>query len=617
MGATEEGLRGGEGGGPKVPVRGVAVLALVCAVVFGGLHAMATSQPVLRTGDTLGGDTAFPYLLEPSAGDEVLDGPSWDLDADPPYASLDVTAFGFLPHGSEVVILSDGVVVARSALNEENALVRTATLDAASLCGPFTVALDGTEGGDRTANVFIDTGQTTRRATDLARSMGTFETGLLVALAIWGATLYAFKRSERYMLSFVAYIAILLVQVALFSHVWEAEPTYYAASRCSVVATVLLSVAVCYRLAGIRPPTWAAGLLEPHGIALASVVAALATYYLWGSLGLAIDWILYAGCAVAAAWGCVKAERGSFFVPAGLLLSTLLCGCGTLLGFLGLSRGFLYAVLLTTPPLFSIPFVLVAMVAVNRRFAGKFGDAERLNIELDALVAERTAGLREQESQRRQLMLNVFHDLRSPLFVLGDLARTSVRDSQMAQRNAAAILERTDMLSKLTNDLFYLAKLEEGRVIFAEDSFDAAALLAQSAEAWRASALASGVSIELDGAGPLTVIGDELRLKEAIDNLVANAVRHSHDGGSIRISLRRDGSDAVIEVADEGDGISPEDLPFVFRQYYSKTSRGSERSTGIGLSIAREIIEHMGGTIGVDSTVGEGTTMTVRLPAAV
>ena len=592
-------------------VKAGALFAVVCVALFGTLFLMGRFQPSLVPGDALPAETVFPVLLDGSSEAEtslILDGAA---------GTADLMAFGFMPHGSKVVLTACGREVAAATLEERNSLVAFATLDIAGIEGEVTVSVDGPE--NLTPVLFVDTGLTMRSVLDLSGFMGLFEAGMLAALAVWGLTLYVFKRSESYMRQFVMFVAVLFAQVLLFGHVWEGhtyESLYYGVSRCSVVATSMLAVDLCYRLADVKISRLGRLVLSAPGITLASLACAVATFFLWQSLGLAIDFAIYAGCAAAAVLGIFKSDSRMFFLPAVLLLSTLLCGCGTILGFLNLSRGFLYASLLTTPPLFNLPFVLVAMVVVNGRFAGKFNEAERLNVELDALVEERTRNLHEQENKRRQLMLNVFHDLRSPLFVLGNLARESESDAQTAFRNAPIVSERVSMLTRLTNDLFYLAKLEEGRIVFAEEAFPLDGLLIQTVDAWKTSAETSGASISLT-TEEASVVGDEMRIKEALDNLIANAVRHSKSEGTIEISLYTKGFDAFVEVKDHGEGIRPEDLPDIFRQYYSKTSRGAERATGIGLSIAQESVARTGGDISASSVLGEGTTMTVRLPLLV
>lgn len=697
--------------GPRGPgLAGAAALALVLAVLFGALAALSASQPTLPADGELGPGTAFPLLLtgaegaeeaagaegaEEAAGAEGAEGAagaegalSFSFQLGGGVGSVDVMAFGPFSPGGSAELRVNGELADSRPLAEQNCLARTAGLDAGGLSGEAVLTLTGVAGS---TGAFADTGGSMRSTLGAASQMGVFETGLLCAVMVYGATLYAFKRSEGYMLSFSLYVLVLILQVSLFSRMWEGPMLgwlYYPASRCTVAATVLLSVSICYRLASVPAPGWAARLLGARGVAALSAATALAALLLWSRVGLAIDYAVYGAGALAALYGCARCERRSFYIPATLLVSTLACGCGTLLSFLRLSRGFLYCALLTTPPLFSIPFVIAAMVAVNRRFARKFREAEELNAELDRLVAERTRGLHEQEAQRKQLMINVFHDLRSPLFVLQDLAASSEAGPEAALRNATLIRERVGHLTRLTNDLFYLAKLEEGRVIFSEDLFDAGVLARQAAEAWRVPAAERGVTVELGEVEEAPVVGDETRLKEALDNLLANAVRHTPAGRAVRVSVTREpeapgavgaaegagrragaqgrGAEepgaaagrnagepgaagagrpgraeaasqtgrpsrpdaslasspaegaprrsAVIRVADEGAGIAPEDLGRVFQQYYSKSSDKESRSTGIGLSIAKEVVERMGGSIEAASELGRGTTMTVRLP---
>lgn len=113
------------------------------------------------------------------------------------------------------------------------------------------------------------------------------------------------------------------------------------------------------------------------------------------------------------------------------------------------------------------------------------------------------------------------------------------------------------------------------------------------------------------------ITADPVRLRQALDNLVSNAVRHTPRGGSITVSGRREGDDVVFEVADTGEGISAENLPHVFDRFWladpsrSRSSGGS----GLGLAIVRNLVEAHGGTVAAASTPGHGTTFTLRFPA--
>ena len=119
------------------------------------------------------------------------------------------------------------------------------------------------------------------------------------------------------------------------------------------------------------------------------------------------------------------------------------------------------------------------------------------------------------------------------------------------------------------------------------------------------------------GRGP-RVRGDAVRLQQVISNLIRNAIAYTPAGGTISVDVQPDHGDAtwVLTVTDTGIGIEPDDLTRVFEAFYrtANSHQASVKGTGLGLSIARLIVNEHGGTISVDSTPGEGTTMTVRLP---
>ena len=255
------------------------------------------------------------------------------------------------------------------------------------------------------------------------------------------------------------------------------------------------------------------------------------------------------------------------------------------------------------------------MVAVNRRFARKFAEAEQLNVELDRKVAERTDSLHEQQEQRHHLLLNVFHDLRSPLFAVKGCAEIMTTDSSSAEEYAPIVLERAEYMSRLTNDLFFLAKLEDGRVLFTEDAYDLSEVLREVAEAHEVEAQSRGVRIEVAAPTSCVAAGDRQRVKQAIGNIVANAVHFTQLGTSVLIAMRveppekADSTDAedtercaLIEIADEGPGLTSDEIDSIFKQYYCKDRSPESSSTGLGLSIADGIVRHMGGRIDVRST---------------
>ena len=125
-------------------------------------------------------------------------------------------------------------------------------------------------------------------------------------------------------------------------------------------------------------------------------------------------------------------------------------------------------------------------------------------------------------------------------------------------------------------------------------------------------ATAGGVTIEADGSAE--VVADEDVLEQVLLGLVGNAIRHSPGGGTIRLTAAGDRGRGVIAVSDTGSGIPPAELPRIFDRFYQVDRSRAGSGFGLGLAICKEFVTAMGGTIAVTSTVGEGTTFTLRLP---
>ncbi|WP_456238095.1 sensor histidine kinase [Nonomuraea cypriaca] len=113
------------------------------------------------------------------------------------------------------------------------------------------------------------------------------------------------------------------------------------------------------------------------------------------------------------------------------------------------------------------------------------------------------------------------------------------------------------------------------------------------------------------------MFADPVRLRQAVGNLVSNAIRHTPSGGTVTLTARREGGQLVIDVVDTGVGIAPEDLPMVFERFWRADASRDRRTggSGLGLSIVRKLVEAHGGTVSASSVPGEGTTLTLRLPA--
>jgi two-component system, OmpR family, sensor histidine kinase BaeS len=227
------------------------------------------------------------------------------------------------------------------------------------------------------------------------------------------------------------------------------------------------------------------------------------------------------------------------------------------------------------------------------------------------------ARLEADESQRRTLLADVTHELRTPLAVVRGNVEAIIDGVHPADEpHLSAILDETRVLDRLIEDLRTLALSEAGALSLHREPTDVSILAADVATSFEVAAAAAGVELVTatdDDLPPLEL--DPVRIREVLGNLVANALRHTPSGGRVEIEARARGAgaDAALElvVRDTGTGIDAELLPHVFERF----SRGSASAgSGLGLSIARSLVELHGGTIAASARDGGGTEVRIRLP---
>ena len=181
----------------------------------------------------------------------------------------------------------------------------------------------------------------------------------------------------------------------------------------------------------------------------------------------------------------------------------------------------------------------------------------------------------------------------------------------------AELLEDTRMLTRLVDDLRTLANAEAGSLPLRKEPTDFAILLHDSVASFAAEAQTKGVDLRVEERGELPLVEiDPLRIREVLTNLLANALRHTEHGGTIVVAAvlaaGADGGRIEVSVRDTGSGIPPEELPKIFDRFYKgSTSRGS----GLGLTIARNLVVAHGGEMSAESDVGRGTLIRFSLPA--
>jgi signal transduction histidine kinase len=222
------------------------------------------------------------------------------------------------------------------------------------------------------------------------------------------------------------------------------------------------------------------------------------------------------------------------------------------------------------------------------------------------------ARLESQDRQRRQLMADIAHELRTPLSVIqgrieGLLDGVYPRDDgQLSQ-----VLAETRMLARLIDDLRTLAHAEGGTLTLQKEPTDVVVLVQEVVDAFAGEAMSGDVSISLSAPANLPLVCvDPLRLREILINLLSNALHHTPAKGVISVDLSAIRDRMTVKVADTGTGIAANDLPRIFDRFHKgATSRGS----GLGLAIARNLVAAHGGDIQAESQPGRGTTITFSL----
>jgi signal transduction histidine kinase len=221
--------------------------------------------------------------------------------------------------------------------------------------------------------------------------------------------------------------------------------------------------------------------------------------------------------------------------------------------------------------------------------------------------------LEEVEQQRRSALADVSHELRTPLTVIqGNLEALLDGVYPADPEHLELILAETRILERLIEDLRTLTLVEAGSLVLHRESTDLGSLLREVVAGYRGQAEQAGIALTVTAADDLPQLDvDPARIREIVSNLLTNALRHTPHDGTVELSARLTGDDAVVEVRDSGSGMTPGQLDRVFDRFYrSPDSPGS----GLGLPIARSLVEAHGGTIAASSDPGGGTIIGVHLP---
>jgi signal transduction histidine kinase len=227
--------------------------------------------------------------------------------------------------------------------------------------------------------------------------------------------------------------------------------------------------------------------------------------------------------------------------------------------------------------------------------------------------------LRELDQHRRDLVVSITHDLKTPLTAIAlntELLESDRWLGEAPSQPVAAIRRSAERLSSLVDDLLALARAEEGLLDAARGDKDLVAVLRDTCRHAEIEAQQRGVTLRLDVPAELPARVDAEALVRVFVNVVANAVKFSLPGGQVRVALRRLDDQVEFVCADDGIGIPEEDLSSVFDMFRRSNDPQARLvpGNGMGLAISERIVSRLGGTIEVESTQGEGSRFTVRVP---
>ena len=283
-----------------------------------------------------------------------------------------------------------------------------------------------------------------------------------------------------------------------------------------------------------------------------------------------------------------------------------------------LIAAFVFAISLTAP--------IKAMTSAIRRM-GKGDLSARVKVhasgELKELADSYNAMAEKIENfdqSRSQFVQNASHELKTPLATMKLLLENLIYQPDMPAELRAEFMQdmnhEIDRLSGIITDLLTLTKMDSEETAIKHEKFDFTELCIGAVHALQPAAEKNRLTLTMDVAKDVTLQGDESKLGQVIYNLIDNAIKYTPEGGSVHVTMKTDGRNAVFAVRDTGVGIPEEDAKHIFDRFYRVDKARSRETggTGLGLSIVRQMVQLHRGEIKVDSVFGKGSTFTVTLP---
>jgi two-component system, OmpR family, sensor kinase len=316
--------------------------------------------------------------------------------------------------------------------------------------------------------------------------------------------------------------------------------------------------------------------------------------------------------------GEVISVGGSFAPEMQTLNATAikLAGIGTVILFFGLAGGWWISSRAMRP----VEDISAAAVKISAGDLTQRISVTEVESELGRLASVLNSTFERLESafaQQKQFAADAAHELRTPVSVILTQTQSALnreREAKDYKQTIEACQRAAQRMRKLISALLELARLDAGQEPIKHLPCDLSKMISVCVELVRPLAEQRGIKLNAE-ISPMEITGDAEKLAVVVTNLLTNAIDYNHDGGEVRVNVRRDGNMAVLNVSDTGRGIPPEDLPRVFERFYRADKSRSSSNAGLGLAISRAIIAAHGGSIDVASEDHAGAVFTIRLPA--
>ena len=259
--------------------------------------------------------------------------------------------------------------------------------------------------------------------------------------------------------------------------------------------------------------------------------------------------------------------------------------------------------------------------AAKRISSGSYGIqiANKYTDELGQLVDNinnMSLKISQSEKMQTEFISSVSHELRTPLTAIAgwtDTVESGLDDHTLALQGLDIIKKETRRLSQMVEELLDFSRIESGGMRLQTEPFDLRGELYDAVFTYTDMLRQEGLRIDYEEPEePLMVFADRNRLKQVFLNIIDNAGKYGKDGDRVQVTAQAAEGSAVVHIRDFGQGIPPDELPFVKQKFYKGSAKG--RGTGIGLSVCSDIVQMHGGTLDIESTLGQGTDVIITLP---